>query len=429
MVEHYLGVVGVVRSNRVVPTINEINKGCRLTFRQSFWIKDKISGDTMKKISILGSTGSIGTQTLDVVRKLPEEFKICALATNSNVELFSKQVEEFQPELAVLADEDAYKKFQSKNFPRTKIAGGRQAFIDAAGYGDAEIVVTSMSGFAGLEPTINAIEHGKNIALANKETLVAAGELVTNLAKKFNVKILPVDSEHGAIFQCLQGDKANAIEKILLTASGGPFRGKKLDELQNVTVNEVLAHPTWNMGKKITVDSASLVNKGLEVIEAHWLYGVDYDKIQVVVHPQSIIHSMVEFADGSIIAQLAAPDMRLPIQYALTFPRRLPSPIKRLNFWDVKQLTFDAPDLKTFRGLKLAYDAGKIGGTMPCILNAANEVAVNAFLCGEIKFLQIYDVIEDAMTRHEVIKNPTLEILTAEDSAVRMAAEKFIAKI
>ena len=375
----------------------------------------------MKKISILGSTGSIGTQTLDVVRKLPNEFKICALAANSNVELFSKQVEEFQPELAVLADENAYKIFKSKNFPRTEIAGGRQAFIDAAGYGDAEIIVTSMSGFAGLEPTINAIEHGKNIALANKETLVAAGELVTNLAKKFNVKILPVDSEHGAIFQCLQGDKHNAIEKILLTASGGPFRGKKFDELQNVTVNEVLAHPTWNMGKKITVDSASLVNKGLEVIEAHWLYGVDYDKIQVVVHPQSIVHSMVEFADGSIIAQLAAPDMRLPIQYA-------PSPIKRLNFWEVKNLTFDEPDLKTFRGLKLAYDAGKIGGTMPCVLNAANEVAVNAFLRGEIKFLQIYDVIEDAMNKREVIQNPTLEILTAEDSAVRTAAQGFIDK-
>ena len=381
----------------------------------------------MKKISILGSTGSIGTQALDVVRKLPDEFKICVLAANSNVKLFSAQVEEFQPELAVLADEIAFKKFKSeKNFPGVEIAGGRQAFIDAAGYGDAEIVLTSMSGFAGLEPTINAIEHGKNIALANKETLVAAGEIVMNSAKKFGVKILPVDSEHGAIFQCLQGDKDNAIEKILLTASGGPFRGKKLSELQNVTVNEVLAHPTWNMGKKITVDSASLVNKGLEVIEAHWLYGVDYEKIQVVVHPQSIIHSMVEFTDGSIIAQLAAPDMRLPIQYALTFPRRLPSPIKRLNFWEIKNLTFDEPDLKTFRGLKLAYDAGKIGGSMPCVLNAANEVAVNAFLRGQIKFLQIYDVIEEAMSRRAVIKNPTLESLTAEDSEVRKFANDLI---
>ena len=381
----------------------------------------------MKKISILGSTGSIGTQTLDVVRNLPGEFKICALAANSNIELFSQQIEEFQPELAVLADEDAYKKLKAeKTFESTELAGGRQAFIDAAGYGDAEIVVTSMSGFAGLEPTIKAIQYGKNIALANKETLVAAGELVMNLAKKFKVKILPVDSEHGAIFQCLQGENPDALEKILLTASGGPFRGKTVDELQNVTVNEVLAHPTWNMGKKITVDSASLVNKGLEVIEAHWLYGVDYDKIQVVVHPQSIIHSMTEFKDGSIIAQIAAPDMRLPIQYALTYPNRLPSPIKRLNFWDIKSLTFEEPDLKTFRGLKLAYDAGKIGGSMPCVLNAANEVAVNAFLRGRIKFLQIYDVIENALESHAVLKFPSIGVLKMEDAAVRILSEKFI---
>ncbi|MBQ7199623.1 MAG: 1-deoxy-D-xylulose-5-phosphate reductoisomerase [Selenomonadaceae bacterium] len=381
----------------------------------------------MKKISILGSTGSIGTQALDVVRKLPDEFKICALAANSNVELFSKQVEEFQPELAVLADEDAYKKFTAKrNFPATQIAGGRQALIDAAGYGDAEIVLTAMSGFAGLEPTINAIGHGKNIALANKETLVVAGEIIINMAKDFNVKILPVDSEHGAIFQCLQGENSADVEKILLTASGGPFRGKTFDELQNVTVNEVLAHPTWNMGKKITVDSASLVNKGLEVIEAHWLYGIDYDKIQVVVHPQSIIHSMVEFRDGSIIAQLAEPDMRLPIQYALTYPRRLQAPINRLNFWQMKDLTFEEPDLKTFRGLKLAYEVGKIGGTLPCVFNAANEVAVNAFLRGQIKFLQIYDVIENALESHAVLKNPAFGVLTMEDSAVRILSEKFI---
>ena len=384
----------------------------------------------MKKISILGSTGSIGTQALDVVRKLPNEFKICVLAANSNVELFSAQIEEFQPELAVLADEEAYKRLKAeKTFAHTKLEGGRKAFIDAAGYGDSEIVLTSMSGFAGLEPTINAIGHGKNIALANKETLVAAGEIVTNLAKDFNVKILPVDSEHGAIFQCLQGENSADVEKILLTASGGPFRGKKFDELQNVTVDEVLAHPTWNMGKKITVDSASLVNKGLEVIEAHWLYGIDYDKIQVVVHPQSIIHSMVEFRDGSIIAQIAEPDMRLPIQYALTYPRRLPSPINRLNFWQMKNLTFEEPDLKTFRGLKLAYDAGKIGGSMPCVFNAANEVAVNAFLRGQIKFSQIYDVIENAMESHSVLQNLSLGILTAEDFSVRVLSEKFIERL
>ena len=384
----------------------------------------------MKKISILGSTGSIGTQALDVVRKLPNEFKICVLAANSNVELFAAQIEEFQPELAVLADEDAYKRLKAeKTFAHTKLEGGQQAFIDAAGYGDSEIVLTSMSGFVGLEPTINAIGQGKNIALANKETLVVAGEIVTNLAKDFNVKILPVDSEHGAIFQCLQGENSADVEKILLTASGGPFRGKNLDELQNVTVDEVLAHPTWNMGKKITVDSASLVNKGLEVIEAYWLYGVDYDKIKVVVHPQSIIHSMVEFCDGSVIAQIAEPDMRLPIQYALTFPRRLPSPINRLNFWQMKNLTFEEPDLKTFRGLKLAYEAGKIGGTMPCVFNAANEVAVNAFLRGQIKFLQIYDVIENAMQSHAVLKNLSLGLLKEEDFSVRILSEKFIGRL
>lgn len=383
----------------------------------------------MKNIAILGSTGSIGTQALDVVRNLPGEFCVSVLAANSNVELFSKQVEEFKPKLAVLADENAYKKFSAeKNFDGVEIAGGRQAFIDAATFSDAEIVLTSMSGFAGLEPTLKAIECGKNIALANKETLVVAGELVTKAAEKFGVKILPVDSEHGAFFQCLQGEKFSSIEKLLLTASGGPFRGKKSDELKNATVNEVLAHPTWNMGKKITVDSASLVNKGLEVIEAKWLYNVDYEQIQVVVHPQSIIHSMVEFCDGSIIAQLATPDMRLPIQYALTYPERKISPIKKLNFWDIKNLTFEKPDAETFRGLKVAYEAGKIGGTMPCIFNAANEVAVENFLRGRIKFLQIYDVIENAMLKREVKKNSSLEVLLDEDRATRTLSEKFISK-
>ena len=380
----------------------------------------------MKKISILGSTGSIGTQALDVVRNLPNEFKISVLAANSNVELFSKQVEEFKPDLAVLADEDAFKILKMKNFGRTVITGGRQAFIDAAAYGDAEIVLTAMSGFAGLEPTVKAIEAGKNIALANKETLVVGGEIVTELAKKFGVKILPVDSEHGAFFQCLQGENYKSIEKLLLTASGGPFRGKKIPELQNATKNEVLAHPTWNMGQKITVDSASLVNKGLEVIEAKWLYGVDYSQIQVVVHPQSIVHSMVEFCDGSIIAQLAAPDMRLPIQYALTYPDRKISPVKKLDFWQIKNLTFEEPDIETFKGLKFAYQAGKIGGTMPCIFNAANEVAVENFLHGRIKFLQIYDVIENAMLKREVKKNPSLEMLLEEDLETRKLSADFI---
>ncbi|MBR0261602.1 MAG: 1-deoxy-D-xylulose-5-phosphate reductoisomerase [Selenomonadaceae bacterium] len=382
----------------------------------------------MKKIAILGSTGSIGTQALDVVRNLPEEFSVEVLAANSNVELFARQVEEFRPKLAVLADEAAYKKLSAKKVQGVELAGGRQAFIDAADFDGVEIVLTSMSGFAGLEPTIKAINGGKNIALANKETLVVAGELVTKLAKTRGVKILPVDSEHGAFFQCLQGEDSRTIEKLLLTASGGPFRGKTRDELLNATVKEVLAHPTWNMGKKITVDSASLVNKGLEVIEAKFLYGVDYNQIQVVVHPQSIIHSMIEFCDSSIIAQLAAPDMRLPIQYALTYPRRLPSTVKKLDFWEINSLTFEKPDVETFRGLKFAYEAGKIGGTLPCTFNAANEIAVNAFLRGQIKFLQIYDVIEQAMNRRPIKQNPTLEDLLAEDTATRTLAEDFISR-
>lgn len=379
----------------------------------------------MKKISILGSTGSIGTQALDVVRNLPEEFSVEVLAANSNVELFAAQVKEFRPKLAVLADEAAYKLLREKNFSGVEIAGGRQAFVDAAGFGDSEIVLTAMSGFAGLEPTIKAINCGKNIALANKETLVVAGEIVTKLAEARGVKILPVDSEHGAFFQCLQGEDRRAIEKLLLTASGGPFRGKTFDDLRNVTVKEVLAHPTWNMGKKITVDSATLVNKGLEVIEAKFLYGVTYDQIQVVVHPQSIVHSMVEFRDGSIIAQLASTDMRLPIQYALTYPRRLPSPVKRLDFWQLNSLTFEKPD-EIFLGLKFAYEAGREGGTLPCTFNAANEVAVREFLRGRIKFLDIYGVIDNAMWRRPVKKNPTLEDLIAEDLEARRLSEKFI---
>ncbi len=380
----------------------------------------------MKNIAVLGSTGSIGTQALDVARNLPGEFKISVLAANSNVELFAKQIEEFKPALAVLADESAYKKLKEKNFPGTQIAGGRKAFIDAATFPEVGIVLTSMSGFAGLEPTIKAIKCGKNIALANKETLVVAGEIVMKLADEYKVKILPVDSEHGAFFQCLQGEDSKSIKKLLLTASGGPFRGKKAEDLKNVTVNEVLAHPTWNMGKKITVDSASLVNKGLEVIEAKRLYGVEYDQIQVVVHPQSIIHSMIEFCDGSVIAQLANPDMRLPIQYALTYPRRMKSPIKSLDFWEMRDLTFEKPDCETFKGLKFAFEAGLAGGTLPCTFNAANEVAVAEFLKGRIKFSDIYDVIENAMIKREVRQNLTLEMLIEEDSATRKLSAEFI---
>lgn len=382
----------------------------------------------MKKIAILGSTGSIGTQALDVVRNLPEEFSVEVLAANSNVELLAQQIEEFHPKLAVLADEEAYKKLSARKFPGVELAGGRQAFIDAADFNGVELVLTAMSGFAGLEPTIKAIKGGKNIALANKETLVVAGELVTKLAKAHGVKILPVDSEHGAFFQCLQGEDSRMIEKLILTASGGPFRGKRRGDLTRVTVDEVLAHPTWNMGKKITVDSATLVNKGLEVIEAKFLYDVSYEQIQVVIHPQSIIHSMIEFRDGSVIAQLAVPDMRLPIQYALTYPRRISSPVKRLDFWEMRALNFYKPDVSTFRGLSFAYLAGAIGGTLPCVFNAANEMAVSAFLDGQIKFLQIYDVIQEVMTRRQALP-ATFENLLAEDKAARILTEKLIEQI
>ena len=380
----------------------------------------------MKNIAILGSTGSIGKQALDVVRNHAEQLHISVLAANSNDELLEKQIEEFSPELAVLSDEMAYQRLRSRfKHKSTQLEGGRQAFIDCAAFDNVDIVLTSMMGFAGLEPTLKAIDSGKDIALANKETLVVAGELVIKRAKERGIKILPVDSEHGAFFQCIQGEDRKSIKKLLLTASGGPFRGKKLNELKDVTVEQVLSHPTWNMGQKITVDSATLVNKGLEVIEAKWLYDVDYDQIQVVVHPQSIVHSMIEFCDNSIIAQLASTDMRLPIQYALTYPKRLPSTVESLDFWTVSALTFEKPDVETFKGLKFAYEAGRIGGTAPCIFNAANEVAVGAFLKGKIKFLDIYKVIEKTMSRCEVIQKPNLETLIAEDSAARSIAEMF----
>ena len=383
----------------------------------------------MKNLAILGSTGSIGTQTLDVVRSHPELFHVSVLAANRSDELFAKQVEEFRPELAVLADEAAYtrlKEHLAGKCEGTQLAGGRQSFIDAAAVDDVDIVVTSMMGFAGLEPTMKALDARKDIALANKETLVVAGELVTRRAKEQGVKILPVDSEHCAFFQCLQGERLDKIEKLLLTCSGGPFRGKQRADLEGATVDQVLAHPTWNMGKKITVDSASLVNKGLEVIEAKWLYGVRYDQIQVVVHPQSIVHSMVQFVDGAVIAQLGAPDMKLPIQYALTYPERQPAEFSRLDFWQMQNLTFEKPDTNTFKGLAFAYEAGKMGGTMPCTFNAANEVAVAAFLAGRIHFLDIYGIIEQPMMKRECTLAPTLEELFEEDRWARDYASSLL---
>ena len=382
----------------------------------------------MKNIAVLGSTGSIGTQTLDVVRSHPELFHISVLAAHSHDELLEQQIREFQPELAVLSDEDAYKRLKSRYSGTTQLAGGRQAFIDAAAVDAVDTVVTSMMGFAGLEPTMKALDARKNIALANKETLVVAGEIVMRRAKEQGVSILPVDSEHCAFYQCLQGEKRESIEKLLLTCSGGPFRGKKREDLKDATVKQVLAHPTWNMGQKITVDSATLVNKGLEVIEAKWLYGVSYDQIQVVVHPQSIVHSMVQFHDGAVIAQLGSTDMKLPIQYALTYPNRTVSAFERLDFWKMKDLTFSQPDTDTFKGLKFAYEAGAMGGTMPCVFNAANEVAVGAFLKGGIRFLDIYDIIEETMLKRECILEPTLDELFAEDRWARGFAASLLEK-
>ena len=373
----------------------------------------------MKNLVVLGSTGSIGTQTLDVVRANPDRFHISVLVANRSDELLEKQIKEFQPELAVLSDEAAAKRLKERFAGKTRIEGGRQAVIDAAVYPEADIIVTSLMGFAGLEPTMAALEAGKDIALANKETLVVAGELVMAKAKEKGCAILPVDSEHCALFQCLQGQDRAALEKLIITASGGPFRGKKADQLQNVTIKDVLAHPTWNMGQKITVDSASLINKGLEVIEARWLYDVDFDRIQVVVHPQSIIHSMVQYQDGTVMAQLGCTDMRLPIQYALTYPERGFSSFPRVDFYELAKLAFEKPDMDTFRGLKLAFEAGRTGGTMPCIMNAANEVAVEAFLRGESGFLRIYELIEAAMNAGEVVYKPSLEQLLEADRWAR----------
>lgn len=373
----------------------------------------------MKNLVVLGSTGSIGTQTLDVVRANPELFHVSVLVANRSDELLQKQIEEFKPELAVLSDEAAYARLRERYSGKTELAGGRQAVIDAATFPAADVVVTSLMGFAGLEPTMAALNAKKDIALANKETLVVAGELVMAKAKEMGCAILPVDSEHCALFQCLQGQDRSAVEKLILTASGGPFRGKKASELTNVTKSDVLAHPTWNMGQKITVDSASLVNKGLEVIEARWLYDVSYDQIQVVVHPQSIVHSMVQYQDGTVMAQLGCTDMRLPIQYALTYPDRVASKFPRVDFYELAKLTFEKPDMETFRGLKLAFEAGRTGGTLPCVMNGANEVAVEAFLQGKAGFLDIYTIIERAMSAAKVEYQPSLEQLLAADQWAR----------
>ena len=372
----------------------------------------------IKKIGVLGSTGSIGTQTLDIVRANPD-MKVIALAAGSNVDLMEKQVREFHPSVCVMWKEEAAKELKVRlgDMP-VKVFSGMEGLLEMSVLPEIEYLVTAIVGMIGLRPTIAAIKAGKKIALANKETLVTAGHIIMPLAKECGVPILPVDSEHSAIFQSMNGENKQQIKKILLTASGGPFRGKKREELLDITVEDALKHPNWAMGQKITIDSATLVNKGLEVIEAKWLFGMEPENIQVIIHPQSIIHSMVEYTDGAVIAQLGTPDMKLPIQYALTYPDRRPLEGKRLDFYELASMTFEKPDTETFRGLAMAFDALKAGGSMSTVYNAANEKAVSLFLNRKIKFWEIYDLIQGAMENHKVVANPSVEdILAAEAEA------------
>jgi len=369
----------------------------------------------MKKIAILGSTGSIGTQTLQIVRNNPE-LQVTALAAGTNVKLMEQQIREFRPQLAAMWSEEAASDLAGRVADTdVRIVSGMEGLLEISTMEDMETLVTAIVGMIGIRPTIAAIEHGKTIALANKETLVTAGHIIMPLARRKGVSILPVDSEHSAVFQAMNGENKERISKIILTASGGPFRGKKREELKRMTIEDALKHPNWSMGRKVTIDSASLVNKGLEVMEAAWLFDVPLERIQVVIHPQSIIHSAVEYADGGIMAQLGMPDMKLPIQYALFYPDRKPLAGKRVDFFELGQLTFEKPDTETFRGLSLAFDAAGTGGSMPTVFNAANEKAVALFIQRKIGFLQIPELIEESMGNHKVIENPSVEeILQAE---------------
>ncbi len=373
----------------------------------------------MKKIAILGSTGSIGTQTLDVVREHSDELQVVALAAGSNKERLKEQIKEFHPKLVSLSDEKKAQELKEELAgEQVEVVCGMEGLIEVAGADSADVVVTAVVGMMGILPTMEAIKKGKDIALANKETLVTAGHLIIPMAKEYGVSILPVDSEHSAIFQSLQGEPKAALDKILLTASGGPFRGKSAEFLETVTLEDALNHPNWSMGPKITIDSSTMVNKGLEVMEAKWLFGVDYSQIEVVIQPQSIIHSMVQYVDGAIIAQLGTPDMRVPIEYALFYPKRRSLSGDRLDFSKLSQITFEKPDYKVFRGLSLAIEAGKTGGTMPTVFNAANERAVAKFLKGEIKYTDIVRSIEKCMDAHKVSAHPDLEEILATEQWV-----------
>ena len=376
----------------------------------------------MKNISIIGATGSIGTQALDIIRQEKDSFILMAFSVHSNYKKAIEIIDEFNPKYATVTDINAYeplKEYCNKNNIKTELLYGMDGLNTIASLNEVDMVLTSVVGMIGLEPTLKAIKAKKDIALANKETLVVAGELVMKEAQKNGVHILPVDSEHNAIFQCLQGNRREDLDKIILTASGGPFRGRKLSELQNVKVEEALKHPNWSMGKKITIDSATLMNKGLEVIEAKWLFDTDYENIEVVVHPQSVIHSMVQYKDGSIIAELGSADMRLPIQYALNHPFRKKAIVEKLDFSKISTLTFEKPDLETFKCLKLAYEAGKVGGLMPTIMNAANEVCVDLFLRGRIKFLDISNIIEESMDELNHNEEINLENIFIKDKETR----------
>ncbi len=381
----------------------------------------------MKKIAILGATGSIGTQTLDVVEKNPESLQVVALAAHKNVDLLEKQIRKFQPLVASLSDPAAAEELRKRVTGKTEIVSGTEGALACATCAEADTVVGAMVGYAGLKPTLSAIAAGKHIALANKESLVAAGGLVMQAVKEHGVQLTPVDSEHSAIFQCLQGNAHKNIKRILLTASGGPFFGMRRNELAQVTVERCLKHPTWHMGAKVTLDSSTLANKGLEVIEAHWLFDVPYEKITPIIHPQSIVHSLVEYTDGAVIAQMGVPDMKIPIQYALLYPERLPCPTKHLSLTDYGTLTFEKPDMETFSCLKTAIAAITTGGTAPCIVNGANEVAVAAFLSGKIRFLDIGALAQKAMEMIPATKIETYEDVMRADTKAREFVRNTIA--
>lgn len=380
----------------------------------------------MKKIAVLGSTGSIGTSSLDVVRAFPQSFCLTALSVYSNIDLLEQQIREFNISVAAVVVPEKAAELQSRVGGLCTVYAGTEGLKELTATADYDVLIGAMVGFAGLAPTLEAIKRGKRIALANKETLVVAGELVTELCKQYGAELLPVDSEHSALFQCLTGEESKFVRRLILTASGGPFRNKTREELFTVSVAEALNHPTWKMGSKITIDSASLMNKGLEVIEARWLFGTGPEKIAVVVHPQSIVHSMVEFTDGSIKAQLSTPDMKLPIQYALSYPDRLERSFVETNFPLIGSLTFTEPDLETFRCLKMAYEVLSSGGTTPCILNAANEIAVDRFLKGQIGFMQIPEIIGKSLEKVESFSHPDLETLFECDKITRKFAESLV---